>query len=268
MSPSTLDRGRRPLILGYHAVSSTWRAPLAISEAVLRAQLTYVRERGYVGLTFSDAERRRREGTLPPRSAVITFDDGYVSTLRAAPILVELGLPGTVFVVTTFVESGEPLSWPGIDHLLRPETADELRPLSWDQAESLAAAGWEVGSHTATHPLLTRVDDERLRVELEESRTAIERRLGTCSSLAYPYGLADDRVAAAAKQCGYEAACMLTFAHFVDEPLRRPRVGLGQTDTGIRLRLQVSRFGQAARRSSAVRAARALRRRRRWLPDG
>jgi peptidoglycan/xylan/chitin deacetylase (PgdA/CDA1 family) len=262
------DAGGRPLVLGYHAVSSTWRTPLAVSEALLRSQLTYLRERGYVGLTFVDAERRRSEGTLPPRSVVVTFDDGYASTLRAVPILAELGFPGTVFVVTDFVESGEPLSWPGIDQLLRPDTIEELRPLTWEAAEELAAAGWEVGSHTMTHPLLTSVDDGRLRVELEDSRSAVERRVGPCVSLSYPYGLADARVAAAAAKAGYEAACMLTFAHFVDEPLRRPRIGMGSADTRIRLAIQVSRFGQAARRSAAARLARALHRRRRWLPDG
>jgi peptidoglycan/xylan/chitin deacetylase (PgdA/CDA1 family) len=261
------NAGRRPVVLGYHAVSSTWRTPLAVSEAALRSQLGYLRKRGYVGLTFLDAERRRREGTLPPRSVVVTFDDGYASTLRATPILAELGFPGSVYLVTSFVESGEPLSWRGIDHLLRPDTIDELRPLTWEDAKALVAQGWEVGSHTVTHSLLTRLDDRRLRMELEESRTAIERRVGPCVSLSYPYGLADERVAATARQAGYEAACMLTFAHFVDEPLRRPRIGMGSADTRIRLAVQVSRFGQATRRSAAARLARGLHRRRRWLPD-
>jgi peptidoglycan/xylan/chitin deacetylase (PgdA/CDA1 family) len=240
--------------------------PLAIPEAVLRAQLEYLRRRGYVGLTLTDAERRRCNGTLPSRSVVVTFDDGYASTSHAAPILAEVGFPGTVFVVTDFVESGEPLSWAGIDHLRSSDTVHELRPLSWEQVETLAGAGWEIGSHTTTHPLLTRVDDGRLREELELSRAAIERRIGSCVSLAYPYGLADERVAAAAKAAGYEVACMLTFAHVVDEPFRRPRVGMGSTDTGLRLRFQVSGLGQAARRSALVRLARRLRRRRAWLP--
>jgi peptidoglycan/xylan/chitin deacetylase (PgdA/CDA1 family) len=258
--------GPRPLVLGYHAVSSTWRGQLAVPEALLGSQLGYLKKGGFVGLTLSEAERRRAEGTLPPKSVVVTFDDGYASTLRAVPILAAFGFPGTVFVVTDFVDSGEPLSWQGIDHLLQSGTVDELRPLSWGQAEELLGAGWEVGSHTMTHPLLTGLDDDRLRAELEGSRAAIEHRLGVCTSLAYPYGLADERVAAATERAGYEVACMLTFAHFVDEPWRRPRVGIGPTDDRLRLRLQVSTFGQAARRSAVVRLARALRRRRTWLP--
>jgi peptidoglycan/xylan/chitin deacetylase (PgdA/CDA1 family) len=240
---------------------------LAISEADLRTQLAYVTKQGFVGLTISDAERRRQEGTLPRRSVVVTFDDGYASTLRAAPILGELGLPGTVFVVTDFVESGDPLSWPGIDHWLAPETIGELKSLTWDDAEMLAAKGWEVGSHTMTHPVLTRADDERLEDELTQSRAVIERRLGQCTSVAYPYGVADRRVADAAGRAGYEVGCTLTFAHFVDEPLRRPRVGMSHQGTLLGLAVQVSRFGLAVRRSRAVRLARTLRRKRAWIPD-
>ena len=259
--------GTRPLVLAYHAVSSSWPASLAVAEDRLRAQLAYLKKRGYIGLTISEAEHARKDGTLPALSVVVTFDDGYASTLRAAPILDELQFPGTVFVVTGFVESGETLAWAGIAEWQRPETIEELQPLSWDDAESLLARGWEVGSHTASHPLLTRVDDHRLHDELVRSRAAIQDRLGGCTSLAYPYGQADERVAAAARAAGYEVACMLTFAHIADEPMRRPRVGLGARDHGVRLAAQVSGLGQAARRSGAARLARRLHFRRTWLPS-
>ena len=250
------DIARRPLVLCYHAVSSTWRSPLAVSETLLRSQLAYLKKRGYVGLTISDAERRRSDATLPPRSVVVTFDDGYASTGRAAPILAELGFPGTAFLVTDFVESGEPLSW--IAQAIRPDSAEDLRPLTWRDAEKLAATGWEIGSHTMTHPLLTGLDDGSLRAELAGSRAAIDRHLGSCSSLSYPYGHADARVAAEARRAGYEVASTLTLSHSVDEPHRRPRIGIGRADTGIRLAVQVSTVGQAVRRSAAAPLANAL----------
>jgi peptidoglycan/xylan/chitin deacetylase (PgdA/CDA1 family) len=260
------ERGPRPLVLAYHAVSPTWQTQLAVPDAVLGAQLRHLSDRGYVGLTLSDAERQRRDGTLPRRSLVVTFDDGYASTMRAAPVLATFGYPGTAFVVTEFVESGRTLSWPGIDKFER-EGKSQLAPMSWADAAELAVAGWEIGSHTMTHPLLTQLDDDRLRDELEGSRKTIERHLGSCTSLAYPYGVTDERVAKAAEEAGYEVACMLTFTHFVDEPFRRPRVGLAAKDTRLRLSVQVSGFGQAARRSVFVRAARRFRRRRPWLPE-
>ena len=258
----------RPLVLGYHAVSSAWRAQLAVPEVVLRSQLARLESRGYVGLTLTEAERRRSDGSLPPRTVVVTFDDGYASTLRALPILAEVGFPATVFVVTQFVESGELLRWQGIEEWLAPETRHELRPLGWSELEALTAAGWEVGSHTHSHPLLTAVDDERLSRELEASRSAIAGRLGSCTSLSYPYGVADERVARATERCGYSVACALTFTQLVDEPFRRPRTGLSGTDTGLRLWLRVSGLGQSVRRGPPARLARSLHRRRSWLPSG
>ncbi len=98
----------RPLILAYHAVSSTWASPLAVSAAALDEQAAHMRRHGYEGLTFAEAERRRVEGTLPSRSVVFTFDDGYASTLRAAETLARHGYPGTVFVVTRFASPASP----------------------------------------------------------------------------------------------------------------------------------------------------------------
>jgi len=264
---SRRPENHRPLVIAYHSVSSTWSSTLAVSEHQLREQLRYLKGRGYQGFTFTGAENARRDDTLPERSVVVTFDDGYASTMLAAPIMEEFDYPGTVFVVTDFVESGATLAWAGITDWQRPETIDELRPLSWNDAALLVERGWEIGSHTATHPLLTRVDDRRLQDELVRSRAVIRDRLGSCTSLAYPYGQADDRVADATRAAGYEVACMLTFAHIADEPMRRPRVGLGTRDHGVRLTVQVSALGQAARRSRIARLARAMHFRRTWLPS-
>src|SRR5947199_10794477 len=97
---SAVPAAARPLILAYHAVSSTWDSPLAVSEEALEHQAAHLHRRGYRGLTMAEAERLRTGGGLPPRSVVFTFDDGYRSTLRAAEILERHGYPGTIFAVT------------------------------------------------------------------------------------------------------------------------------------------------------------------------
>jgi glycosyltransferase involved in cell wall biosynthesis/peptidoglycan/xylan/chitin deacetylase (PgdA/CDA1 family) len=254
-----------PLILSYHAVSASWPSRLAIEPHVLREQLGHLSRLGYVGLTVSEAERRRRDGTLPERALVVTFDDGYESTLRAEDILGEFGFPGTVFVVTSFAESGKQLLWPGIEMWATTEHADELRPADWGSLERLAAAGWEVGSHTVTHRLLTSLADDALEAELAQSREAIASRLGACTSLAYPYGVSDDRVEEAAARAGYEVACTLSFSHDRDAPHRRPRVELTTRDRGLRLQLQLDVI-RAVRRTKAAPLVRKLRFGRHWLP--
>jgi peptidoglycan/xylan/chitin deacetylase (PgdA/CDA1 family) len=231
----------------------------------LEAHVSRLHRSGYVGLTFADSERRRSAGTLPRKWVAVTFDDGFASTLRAKPILDRVGFPATVAVVTRFVESGEPLRWLGIDDATEAHQ-DELLPLTWDQLETLAESGWEVASHTASHPVLTRLGEEELARELGSPRTSIVSRFGACETVAYPYGLADERVAAAAKRAGYIAGSMLTGAHLVDEPYRRQRVGLSAADQGLRLRLQLSPAGLALRRSPLAKLVRRCHGRRDWLP--
>src|SRR5919108_230023 len=97
----------RPLLLAYHAIGA-WSPALAIPEQALRAQLSLLRRRGYVGFTAAEAERRRQDGTLAARAVVVTFDDGFRSVLRARPILEEIGFPATVFAGAPRLPPDEP----------------------------------------------------------------------------------------------------------------------------------------------------------------
>ncbi|HEY7004458.1 MAG TPA: polysaccharide deacetylase family protein [Gaiellaceae bacterium] len=260
------------LMLAYHAVSSTWPSSLAIPEKILAAQLAFLRGRGFTGLTFAEAERRLVAGTLPPRSVVVTFDDGYLSILRAKPILERFGFPATVFVVTAFVESGEPLRWFGVESWLSSPYAPEMASLRWSDLEDLVDAGWEVGSHTHTHSYLPLAPDDVLQDELTRSREAIASRLGECETLAYPYGRTDARVAEAAEACGYAAACALSSVHWGAAAFRRARLALLAADTGIRLRIKLSPPAAFVHRSrlayEAQRAWRGIHPHRDWFPSG
>lgn len=125
----------------------------------------------------------------------ITFDDGYLDNLEvAAPILVELRLPFTVFVTSEFVRNGKP-------GFLSP---DALRTLA-------SLPGAQVGAHGANHTALTQCDDPTLRNELTSSRQYLEDVLGReVRTMAYPYGAADCRVRDAALAAGYQlGACSL-----------------------------------------------------------
>jgi peptidoglycan/xylan/chitin deacetylase (PgdA/CDA1 family) len=88
--------------------------------------------------------------------------------------------------------------------------AEAQRFMSWDDVRALSSAGFEIGSHTATHPILSNVSAEQLRLELVESRAAIEARTGqACTALAYPNGRArdiGDIVVDAAANAGYDFA--------------------------------------------------------------
>jgi peptidoglycan/xylan/chitin deacetylase (PgdA/CDA1 family) len=226
------------LVLGYHGVSDGWPSPLAVSSRDLERQLRLLSARGYRGATFTEAV------LAPPatRTLALTFDDAYRSVFELAlPILVRCGFPGTVFTPTAFAGRERPMSWRGIDHWLGGPHESELVPMSWEQLRRLAGAGWEIGSHTRTHPRLTQLDDEALGEELVGSRHECEQQLGRpCESLAYPYGDNDPRVVEAVREAGYVAACALPAALYRPDPLRWPRIGVYRADRGARFRLKLS----------------------------
>jgi peptidoglycan/xylan/chitin deacetylase (PgdA/CDA1 family) len=239
------------LVLGYHAVSESWPSPLAVDPRDLDRHLDLLTKRGYRGATFSTAVL----APPAPRTVAITFDDAYRSVIELAlPILARHGFPGTVFAASAFPTREGPMSWPGIEQWVGGPHESELVPTSWDELRRLAAAGWEIGSHTRTHARLTQLDDQSLAEELIDSRRDIEHRLETsCRSLAYPYGDHDDRVVAAAAQAGYIAACALPAGLYRPVPLRWPRIAVYRVDRGARLRLKLSPTLRRLRASRAWR---------------
>ena len=246
------------LVVCYHAVSAGWRSSLSLTPERLDAQLRAILRRGYEGRTFTDAVTAPDAG----RVLAVTFDDAYRSVLdHAKPVLDRLGIPATIFAPTGYIDAGMPLAWAGTDHWLTTEHAAELEPLSWAELRGLADEGWEVGSHTVSHPFLTELDDAALAQELDASRQACEAGMGRpCTSLAYPYGAVDARVVAAAGRAGYVAAGTLPKRLHAEEPLAWPRVGLYERDAAWRLRLKVDRSARRLRSSGAWDALEAVRR--------
>lgn len=220
------------LVLCYHAVSAAWPADLSVTPDALARQLEFLTKRGYMGITFSAAALGEVRGR---RAVAITFDDGYASTVRLAqPILERFGMPGTLFVPTDYIGGG-PMQWPGIDQWMGGVHEDELTPMSWDEVRALADAGWEIGSHTRSHPHLPEVSDELVTEELVGSREVCEQMLDRpCRSIAYPYGDHDARVVAATKAAGYATAATLPSRLTEPVPLKWPRIGVFHSD-GVRI---------------------------------
>lgn len=82
--------------------------------------------------------------------------------------------------------------------------------MSWDDVRGLANAGFDLGSHTVSHPILSNTSMQETRNELRDSRAAIEARTGArCRALAYPNGRSRDigeRVRRETAEAGYELA--------------------------------------------------------------
>lgn len=215
---------------------------------MLDRQLAMLARRGYSGVPARDA----LAGRAPDRAVILTFDDAYRSVLELAkPILDRHGMRASVYVPTDWAGREEPMSWPGVDQWLGGPHERELTCMTWDQLGELEEAGWEVGSHTRSHPRLPEVaDDGELAAELEGSRVECEERLGRrCESIAYPYGAYDERVVQAAGRAGYRFGLTLPKALHPPRELAWPRIGIYHVDRGWRWRLKVAPAFRALRSS-------------------
>lgn len=135
----------------------------------------------------------------PGNYAVLTFDDALEGVFyNALPELEKRGIPATIFVVADAV--GKKAKWKDMG---AGDAVGETG-MSLEQLKSLPADLITVGSHSMTHPNLTRLDKSALIWELRESRDRLERMLSREVKLfSCPYGLCDTGVVKACKDVGY-----------------------------------------------------------------
>jgi len=221
-SNSVSATGDMPIlpILTYHSIDSSGSL-LSTPPDLLARQMQHLAAKRFRTLTVSEAAAllQAEENSPEPRIA-LTFDDGCRSVLESAlPILRRYGFRGTLFAVSGFC--GSENAWDrGNGSIPR------FQLLNVDEIRGLAAAGWEIGSHSATHARLTTLSDASLEQELQESRRFLQEACGTpVRCLAYPYGAHDARVRRLARAI-FDAACTteLDYARGTSDPMALQRI--------------------------------------------
>lgn len=114
------DSARHLPVLMYHHFDLECPDGTVVTPGRFREQMTALKDAGYHAVTIRQVrDYVERDGTLPDNPVLITMDDGYTSNLvNAAPVLEELGLRATVFVIGVnegeeiYIHNGEPLSPP------------------------------------------------------------------------------------------------------------------------------------------------------------
>ncbi len=98
----------------------------------------------------------------------------------------------------------------GVEESRLPGAWDGQRPLDPSELKKLPEAGIEVGSHTCSHPIVSRLEPREAKRELEESKRRIEAATGRpCLDFAYPNGGPGDfnpETHRAVKEAGYRSA--------------------------------------------------------------
>ena len=173
--------GAPPAILTYHSLDSSGSV-ISVSPQTFWRQMEWLARSGTPVVPLS----RIRE---TPGAVALTFDDGFRNFFEEAlPVLAEHRFPVTVFVVSS--HCGGRNDWAG-----QSAGIPILELMDWPQLVEAVRHGVDLGGHTATHPRLTEIGDERVREELRVCRSEIEQRAGCrVVHFAYPYGSCDQRV--------------------------------------------------------------------------
>jgi peptidoglycan/xylan/chitin deacetylase (PgdA/CDA1 family) len=171
--------------LMYHYISEppedadVFRVDLSVHPAMFRAQMEYLVANGYTTIDFYDLSLAiTGKQPLPPKPVIITIDDGYRDAyVNAFPVLRDLGLTATLFIVTEFVDRGYEAY------------------LTWEMIHEMAAAGIRMEPHTKTHVDLRERSRDFLIYQILGSQQTLAAHIGyTPRYLAYPGGRYDDEV--------------------------------------------------------------------------
>ena len=177
-----------PILLYHHIEDTTSISPYYIAPAEFQQQMNLLHRWGYQTISVQLLVDAITQGTLlPPKPIILTFDDGFASISgTAVPILQQYGFTGTAYIVLNYI---------GLTGYMTAE-----------QIQALAAAGWEIGSHSVSHVDLT-VRSDRQRDEILDSRQKLQAKLGvTILSFAYPFGAYDSDSVHYAHEARYLAA--------------------------------------------------------------
>jgi peptidoglycan/xylan/chitin deacetylase (PgdA/CDA1 family) len=210
-----VDQTAQVIIFCYHRLVDKIRYPgTEITPAAFEAQMKELKDRGITVISMQDLLAwKRGEKNIPPRSAVITFDDGWKSQYEVAwPIMKKYGYPFTMFIYTEGVRGG---------------SLGGGEAITWEQLADMRDNGVDIEAHSATHQdlreghtiMIANPGGKRSRTKLTGqqyedwmhnevvgSKDLLEQRLGIkVNCFAVPFGNYNEHVKEIAKNSGYEA---------------------------------------------------------------
>ena len=210
-----VDQTAQTLIFCYHRLVDKIRYPgTEITPAAFEAEMKQLKDAGITVISMQDLLAwKRGDKNIPPRCAVISFDDGWKSQYEVGwPIMKKFGYPFTMFIYTEGVRGG---------------SLGGGEAITWEQLADMRDNGVDIQAHTATHQDLreghnimlaapggkrTRTKltgppyEEWLQKEVVGCKQLLEQRLGIkVNCFAVPFGSYNEHVKEVARNTGYEA---------------------------------------------------------------
>jgi peptidoglycan/xylan/chitin deacetylase (PgdA/CDA1 family) len=206
-------------IVSYHSVAKD-NERFSINPEVMKKQLTYLKKK-YQILSLSEAESiLNGKKSLNRPSVVITIDDGYKDILIMKSFFEKNKIRPALFVLTNTRKAN------------RHELGNKRAFLTKTDIKALKKAGWEIGSHSATHANLATLSAKELAAEVITSKKDLEKMLGSkVTYFAYPRGKYSKDVLSSVKKAKYslgltmdDGVVLKTKNHLV-----LPRIGVDRT---------------------------------------
>jgi peptidoglycan/xylan/chitin deacetylase (PgdA/CDA1 family) len=215
ISKPVVDQTAQTIIFCYHRLVDKIRYPgTEITPVAFETQMKELKDRGITVIPMQDLLAwKRGEKNIPPRCAVISFDDGWKSQYEVAwPIMKKFGYPFTMFIYTEGVRGG---------------SLGGGEAITWEQLADMRDNGVDIEAHSATHQDLreghtimvanpggkkTRTKltgsayEQWVESEVVGSKQLLEQRLGIkVNCFAVPFGNYNEHVKELARNAGYEA---------------------------------------------------------------
>jgi peptidoglycan/xylan/chitin deacetylase (PgdA/CDA1 family) len=195
----------RAIVLMYHSVavppSGKAHLGLYVTPAMFRFQMRYLKTAGFRVVSLGEVLSFIRGEGPEGRLVALTFDDGYKDFYENAyPVLRRHRYPSTVFLVSELI--GGENSWEEDPRIGR------RRLLDWESIREMKKDGVVFGSHSATHPFLSRLSSpDAMRNEIYGSKSGLEAALQLpVDYFCYPYGDYDPGTVGMVKEAGYTLA--------------------------------------------------------------
>jgi len=215
ISKPVVDQTAQTIIFCYHRLVDKVRYPgTEITPQAFEQEMKELKDRGITVIGLQDLLAwKRGEKNIPPRCAVITFDDGWKSQYEVAwPILKKMGYPVTMFIYTEGVAGG---------------SLGGGQAITWEMLGDMRDNGVDIEAHSATHQdlreghtvMVMEPDRKRTKKKLTGAeyeqwvqnevvgcKNLLEQRLGIkVNCYAVPFGNYNEHVKELARNAGYEA---------------------------------------------------------------
>jgi len=221
------------MILAYHRINPWYKKDaITVSPRSFKYHMSYLFLKGFRFITLDEYIEQTFH---PSKNAVITFDDGFADNFWfVLEILKKFKITPIIFLTVSYIETDKIFS--------RYQNKKKDRFLNWKEVIEMSKNGVEFGSHTLTHPHLTKIEKEQAERETSNSKKIIEDKIGKeVKFFCYPYGDYNSEIIEIVEKAGYKAAVVNRKRTTKVTKFTLPRVGIYSHNNKFIFRLKIWR---------------------------